>query len=420
MQDPKMLATYAFPTSITYGAGCVALVGHAARSAGLLRPLIVTDRGLAPLPPCLSLQRVLAEAGLEVATFSEVWGNPVASQVAAGAQAFAAHAADSIIAIGGGAALDVAKAMAVLVHHTGDILDYDAFAAEPLPIDREVPPIFALPTTAGTGSEVGRSAVISCDRSHAKKVIYSPKLLAQRVFLDPELTVGLPAAVTAATGMDALTHCVESYLAKAFHPMCDGIALEGLRLCGLYLPAAVKFAEGMASGADVTRDADHLHARGMMLNAAMMGAVAFQKDLGVIHSCAHALSTVSDLHHGLANAIMLPAGLRFNASVASERMAIMAQVVGAEDASADGFIRWVEALRATIGLPSTLAAVGVKHSALDRLVEVALADACHTFNPRPVSAADFRAIFVDAGLGDAEAPKPKAEPSAQESVQGSE
>ncbi len=401
MQESRSFATYTFPTAITYGAGCVALVGASAKAAGMLRPLIVTDRGLAPLPPCTRLQQVLADAGLEAATFSEVWGNPVASQVAAGAQAFAAHAADSIIAIGGGAALDVAKAIGILVNHPGAIVDYDAFAAEPRPIDREVPPIFTLPTTAGTGSEVGRSAVISCDHSHAKKVVFSPKLLAQRVFLDPELSVGLPAAITAATGMDALTHCVESYLATAFHPLCDGIALEGLRLCGRYLPVAVNFAQAMASGADVARNDAHLEARGMMLNAAMMGAVAFQKDLGVIHSCAHALSTVANLHHGLANAIMLPAGLRFNASVASERMATMAQVVGAPDASAAGFIRWVEALKETIGLPRTLKEVGVQDGALERLVEVALADACHTFNPRPVAEADFRAIFIDAGLREA-------------------
>ncbi|HEX4404349.1 MAG TPA: iron-containing alcohol dehydrogenase, partial [Polyangia bacterium] len=311
--------------------------------------------------------------------------------------AYKAHRADAIVAIGGGAALDVAKCVAVLAHHPGELLAYEAFLEKPLPIDKEVPPIFTVPTTAGTGSEVGRSAVVSDDHTHQKKIIFSPKLLAKRVFLDPELTLSLPAKVTAATGMDALTHCVESYLHTMFHPMCDGIALEGLRLIARSLPQAVAFAIRVEAGErGLLTDAEHVTARGEMLCAAMMGAVAFQKDLGVVHSCAHALSTVADLHHGLANGIMIVAGMRFNKSVSAQKMATMAVTVGAE-ATADGFISWLDRFRAEVGIPRSLRDVGVSQAQIADLVKNALADACHTFNPRqPVTAHDFEQLFGEA------------------------
>jgi alcohol dehydrogenase class IV len=302
------------------------------------------------------------------------------------------------VAIGGGAALDVAKCVAVLAHHTAGLLAYEAFLPEPLPIDGQVPPIFTVPTTAGTGSEVGRSAVVSDDHTHQKKIIFSPKLLAKRVFLDPELTLSLPAKVTAATGMDALTHCVESYLHTMFHPMCDGIALEGLRLIARSLPTAVAFAKRVEAGdRSVLTEAAHVTARGEMLCAAMMGAVAFQKDLGVVHSCAHALSTVADLHHGLANGIMIVPGMRFNKPVSEQKMATMAVTVGESDASADGFIAWLDRFRVEIGIPRSLRDVGVNPAQVAELVKNALADACHTFNPRqPVTAQDFEALFGEA------------------------
>lgn len=383
------IAQYSFPTTIRYGAGVVQELAGALAAEGLKRPLLVTDRALAELPPAATVKKVLRS--LNLAVFSDIEGNPVASQASRGGEACVAHAADCIVALGGGAALDVAKAIAVLATHPGPILAYDAFLEAPQPIDAAVPPIFAIPTTAGTGSEVGRSAVISDDATHQKKIIFSPKLLARCVYLDPELSVGLPAKVTAATGMDALTHCIEAFLAKDFHPMCDGIALEGLRLCATYLPRAFRFAQAAAQDPGVYTDPAHLEARGMMLNAATMGAVAFQKELGVTHACAHALSTVCDLHHGLANAVMLPYAMRFNLEVAEARMTRLAHAV--ELSTPEAFITWIERLRQTLEIPATLAELDISDSAIEALTEVALADACHQFNPRPVSADDFRALF---------------------------
>jgi len=388
---------YNFPTRIQFGPGAAKLVGPALKEAGKSRPLIVTDRGLAPLTPVTDMSSHLAAEGLAAAVFSGVWGNPVKSQVTAGVEAFRAHGADSIVGLGGGAAIDVAKAILVLIHHPGDLFDYEDEKPGARPLDREIPYWVSVPTTAGTGSEVGRSTVVSDDTTHVKKIIFSPRLLAARAFLDPELTLGLPAAVTAATGMDALTHLVESYLAKGFQPLCDGIALSGLRLVAEGLGPATEFAARIEKGERaLLASPEHLEARGKMLNAATMGGVAFQKGLGVTHSLAHALSTVCDLHHGLANGIAIPYAMAFNASVAGARLAEIARMVGAEEATAGGFIAWLEALRKRIGIPSTLSAVGVREEHLERLVAIAVADACHPNNPRPVTEADFRALFRQA------------------------
>jgi alcohol dehydrogenase class IV len=396
--SPASIVQFNFPTPIKYGAGAIKLLAETLREHGVARPLIVTDKGIANLPPVTGPAQLLKDAGLAVAIFSGVWGNPTVSQAEAGQVAYREHRADGIVAIGGGAALDVAKCVAVLAHHPGKLLAYEAFLASPLPIDKDVPPIFAVPTTAGTGSEVGRSAVVSDDVTHQKKIIFSPRLLAKRVFLDPELTLELPSKVTAATGMDALTHCVESYLHTMFHPMCDGIALEGLRLIARSLPVAVGFAKRLEAGdRSVLQDPAHIQARGEMLCASMMGAVAFQKDLGLVHSCAHSLSTVADLHHGLANGLMIVAGMRFNQPVSAAKMATMAVVVGAPDATADGFIAWLDHFRAEVGIPRSLRDVGVTREQVPALIENALADACHTFGPRqPVTAADFERLFAEA------------------------
>jgi len=387
-----------FPTVVKYGPGSGAMLPATLREYGVERPLIVTDKGIVALPPVTGPAELMRAAGLAVEVFGGVWGNPTVSQAVAGGAAYKAHRADGIVAIGGGAALDVAKCVAVLAHHPGELLEYEAFLPNPLAINGQVPPIFTVPTTAGTGSEVGRSAVVSDDQTHQKKIIFSPLLLAKRVFLDPELTLSLPAKVTAATGMDALTHCVESYLHTMFHPMCDGIALEGLRLIARSLPTAVAFAKRLEAGdRSVLTDAAHVAARGEMLCAAMMGAVAFQKDLGVVHSCAHALSTVADLHHGLANGIMIVPGMRFNKPVSEQKMATMAVTVGASEASADGFIAWLDRFRVEVGIPRSLRDVGVSPTQVAELVKNALADACHTFNPRqPVTAQDFEALFGEA------------------------
>jgi alcohol dehydrogenase class IV len=392
-----MIHQFNYPTRIQFGPGAVKLLPDALKVAGKKRPLIVTDKGLAPLPPVTGTAKLLEEAGLAASVFSGIWGNPVKSQVTAGVDAYRAHNADAIVALGGGAAIDVAKAIALMIHHPGDLFDYEDDKPGALPIDKEIPYYIAISTTAGTGSEVGRSTVVSDDQTHVKKIIFSPRLLAQRVFLDPDLTMALPASVTAATGMDALTHLVESYLAKGFHPMADGIALEGLRILSRNLKPCVDYAKRVAAGEKALLDDEgHREARGMMLNAAMMGGVAFQKGLGVTHSLAHALSTVCDLHHGLANGIMIPYAMAFNRDTVPQRLADMAAAVGAKKATAEGFLEWLVELRASLGIPNDLASSGVKKEHLDRLVTIAVGDVCHANNPRAVADKDFRAIFGQA------------------------
>lgn len=380
------LSRFSFPTDIVFGPGARHQVAARLQSEGKHRPLIVTDRGLAALPVCAELRADLEKAGLACATFFGVWGNPVESQVLQGVQAYRAHEADAIVGLGGGAALDVAKAIALLVDHPGNLFDYEDDKPGARPIDRSIPFWVALPTTAGTGSEVGRSAVISDDETHVKKIVFSPRLLARAVFADPELTVGLPASVTAATGMDALTHNVEAFLARAYHPICDGIALEGLRLAALHLRRAVE-------------TPNDLEARAGMLMSSMMGAIAFQKGLGVVHSCAHALGTVCAMHHGLANGLMIDHALPHNVASSGEKLARMAQVVNAKEVSAVGFFHWLRELKASVGIPGTLLAAGVQADQLPRLVAVAVADGCHANNPSGCEARDFETIFERAFEG---------------------
>jgi alcohol dehydrogenase class IV len=373
------LHRFSFPTLILFGPGARHQVREFLEAQGVSRPLVVTDRGLGGLPV---FRELLAHLGgrLAAAAFSDVAGNPVESQVTAGVSAYRAHHADAIVGVGGGAALDVSKAIALMVHHPGALFDYEDEAPGARPIDREIPLWVAVPTTAGTGSEVGRSAVISDERTHVKKIVFSPRLLARAVFADPELTVGLPPAVTAATGMDALTHCIEAYLAKDYHPICDGIALEGLRLAARALPRAVDSPEDLA-------------ARGDMLMASMMGAIAFQKGLGLTHSCAHALSTVADLHHGFANGVMIDHALRFNLEACAEKFRVMAQTIGLPEPSGDAFLRWLTELKSRVGIAARLRDTKVPREALERLPALAFRDACHVNNPRPCREEDFRRIY---------------------------
>ena len=374
------ITRFSFPTTIHFGPGARKLVGVHLRELGLRRPLIVTDRGLATLPVLPEFMQHL-NTGLDSGVYSGVHGNPTASQVAQGVAAYKAHRADCVIGFGGGAALDIAKVIAAMAVHDGDVIEYAWDHPQVKPLVNPLPPFFALPTTSGTGSEVGRSSVVSEDDTHVKRVIFSPKLLAREVFADPELTFGLPPAVTAATGMDALTHNVESYLSPAYHPLCDGIALEGVRIAARALPLAV-------------RDGRNLQARADMMMASMMGAIAFQKDLGAVHSCAHALGAVCDLHHGLANALMLEPVMRFNLEAAPAKFAELAHVAGL--AQAGDFIPWLARLKQEIGIPPSLAAAGVKREQFPRLVDLAAKDVCHQTNPRPCTPADFQRFFEQA------------------------
>ncbi|MGF1520512.1 MAG: iron-containing alcohol dehydrogenase [Nodosilinea sp.] len=387
--------TYNFPTRIRFGPGARHELAAELTALSIQRVLIVTDKDVAQLPWFPELEKSLSPFG--AVTFSGVWGNPVVSQVNAGVEAWKTHGADGIVAVGGGAPMDVAKAIALMAHHPGHLFDYED-GASTRPIDQPIPAIVALPTTAGTGSEVGRSTVISDDDTHAKKIMFDPQLLPKVVLADPELLMGLPAKITAATGMDALTHLIEAFLAKGFNPLCDGIALEGIHLVAQNLRDCVDFAQRLREGEvfDETTAAAHLAARGGMLNASMMGAIAFQKGLGVTHSCAHALSTVYDTHHGLANGIMLPASMRFNLAAAPEQFLRMARVV--KPAATDGqeLVDWIVALSESIGIPTSLGALGVTPDALGPLVAVAIKDGCHPLNPRPVTETDFYAIYQDA------------------------
>jgi alcohol dehydrogenase class IV len=375
-----MISKFSFPTAIHFGPGARRLVADHLKQQGVKRPLIVTDKGLAALPILKEFGGLLT--GLSVGIYSGVSGNPTRKQVDDGAKAFKSHDADAVIGFGGGAALDVAKAVALMAVHEGDVLQYAWDHPQVLPIRNPLPHFIALPTTSGTGSEVGRSSVISDDATHVKKIIFNPVLLAKAVFADPELTLDLPSGVTAATGMDALTHNVESYLSPAYHPLCDGIALEGARIAAHALETAVAMPKNIGARSD-------------MMMSSLMGAIAFQKDLGAVHSCAHALGTVVDMHHGLANGIMIDHVMRFNLDAAERKMAELARVCGA-GGTAESFVEWLVALKARIGIPARLGGKGVTAQHVAALVDVAVKDTCHQTNPKPVSAADFERIFQQA------------------------
>ncbi|TFZ07387.1 iron-containing alcohol dehydrogenase [Ramlibacter henchirensis] len=371
------LSSFSFPTAIRFGPGARKEVAEHLRAQGLTRPLIVTDKALAALPVLAEFRSHLQ--GLDVAVYAGVAGNPTARQAMEGAKAFRAHGADCVIGFGGGAALDVAKVVGIAATHEGDIIEYAWDHPQVRPIAKALPYFVALPTTAGTGSEVGRSAVISEEDTHLKRVVFSPKILARQVFADPELTLALPPHVTAATGMDALTHNIESYLSPAYHPLCDGIALEGTRIAARSLVTAV-------------REPANIAARSDMMMASMMGAIAFQKDLGAVHACAHALGAVCDLHHGLANALMIETVLAWNIEAATDKFEELAHVCRL-GGGGPGLVRWLGHLKQQIGITGTLASHGVKKEQIPRLVEVASKDICHQTNPRPVTPADFERLF---------------------------
>ena len=369
--------TFSFPTTIKFGLGARKLVAAHLTEAGCKRPLIVTDKALGALPVLTEFLTHLQ--GLDVAVFSGVFGNPTCSQVMDGAVAYKAHKADCVIGFGGGAALDVAKVVGVAATHEGDILEYVWDHPQVRPIVNELPYFVALPTTSGTGSEVGRSSVVSENDTHLKRVVFSVKILAKVVFADPELTLGLPPHITAATGMDALTHNIESYLSPAYHPLCDGIALEGTRIAAAALLTAYK-------------KPDNLQARSDMMMASMMGAIAFQKDLGAVHSCAHALGALCDLHHGLANALMIDTVLAWNYEAVPTKFDELAHVCGVPGGG-KGFVAWLKHLKASLGIAGPLSAHGVTAEHIPRLVEIATADICHQTNPRPCNAEDFKKLF---------------------------
>jgi alcohol dehydrogenase class IV len=375
MAEP--LVTWSFPTTVVFGVGAATTVAAHAKRLGASRALLVCDPGVVKVGIAERVKGLLEAGGVSTLVFDKVDPNPVEQNVFDGVEAYRTHRAGCVVSVGGGSPLDAGKLIALKTTHERPLVDYDDAVDGGNLIGPNVPPMITIPTTAGTGSEVGRSGVVTLAATGRKTVIFSPHLLAKAALLDPELTRSMPSRVTAATGFDALTHCLEAYCSVGDHPMADAIALGGLELCAKHLARAVE------DGAD-------LAARGAMMKAAMMGAVAFQKGLGACHSLAHPLSSEKGMHHGLANALCLPAVVDFNQSAAAERLE---RVRGILDAKAKSCGEALRALRARVGLPGGLAAEGVTEKDISKLGEKAIEDACHRCNPRPVTREDLEGLY---------------------------
>ncbi|MDB5220053.1 MAG: alcohol dehydrogenase [Myxococcaceae bacterium] len=369
--------TWSFPTTVVFGNGSIATLGDHIKRIGATRALVVCDPGVVKAGIAERVKKVLEGAGIPASVFDKVDPNPIEPNVVDGVAAYRAHNADVIVSVGGGSPLDVGKLVALKITHDRPLADYDDATGGDRFITSNIPPIINVPTTAGTGSEVGRSGVVTLKATGRKTVIFSPYLMAKAAILDPELTVSMPPRVTAATGFDALTHCIEAYLSLGDHPMADGIALSGIELCAKHLPRAVE------AGADLV-------ARGAMMKAAMMGAVAFQKGLGVCHSLAHPLSSEKNLHHGLANALCLPAVCDFNNVAVPDRIERVRRLVDLTSTSLSNALR---AMREKIGLPSGLSAEGVTKGDIPKLADKAMEDACKALNPRTVTRDDIVKLY---------------------------
>lgn len=382
MLDIKQVYSFNFPTPIRFGAGVIKELGAYLKDNNLSSPLLVTDQNVAELSFFKKIQKELEQQGLSTEVYKDMHKNPVKSDVLNGGDLYHETKRDCIIGIGGGVALDVARGIVLRVNHKRDLFDYDDLIGGDKYVTEDVPHFITVPTTSGTGSEVGRSAIISEDDTKKKRILFSPKLLAKIVFADPLLTMELPSFITAATGMDALTHNMEAYLAKGFHPMCDGIALEGISLITDSLATATKNPD--------------VESRAKMLLASLMGAVAFQKGLGIVHSLAHPMSSLLDTHHGLANAVNLPYGMEFNYEGFEDRFEKMGVALGLGANSAAKVIPSLFELNNELGLPTRLRDVGVKESHIESLSQLALEDFCHPSNPKQVTKADFATIYKKA------------------------
>ena len=377
-----------YPTRVLVGPGRLAELGEACKSTGMKRPLIVTDKGLADSSVIEKARSALAKSGVPVAVFSDVRGNPTKANLDAGIEAFRKGKHDGVIAIGGGSALDIGKTIAFMHGQTRPVWDFEDIGdwwtrAE----TKDIAPIIAVPTTAGTGSEVGRASVLTNEATHQKKIIFHPLMLPRIVIADPETTVGLPPFLTAATGFDALAHCFEAYCAPGFHPLSDGIALEGMRLIKEYLPRAYK------NGGDV-------EARSRMLAAASMGATAFQKGLGAVHSISHPIGAFYDTHHGLTNGVVLPYVMQFNRAAIENRMKLLARFLDLPKPGFEGVLDWMLALRQELGVPHSLTELGVKEDRIEEMATKAVDDPSTGGNPVPMKAPDFAKVMRAALRGD--------------------
>lgn len=373
---------YNFPTTIRFGAGSSKELGDYLLKNNVSNPLVVTDNTILHLDFFKEIIHDLKKKNISVEVFSDIHKNPVKSDVYRGTDVYDETKRDSIIGIGGGASLDVARAIVLRVNHREDLFKYDDLIGGDIYVTNDVPHFITIPTTAGTGSEVGRSAIIADDETHQKKILFSPKLMAKIVYADPLLTMDLPPFITAATGMDALTHNMEAFLAKMYHPMCDGIALEGISLISQSLEKAVNRPD--------------LESRSKMLIASLMGAVAFQKGLGVVHSLAHPLSSLLDTHHGLANAVNIPYGMQFNIEGFEDKFRRIARALNLKEETGAAVVKYLFELNSKINVPLHLRDIGVKSEHIETLADLAIADFAHPNNPKPVSRENFKSLYLQA------------------------
>lgn len=375
-----LTANWSYPTAVRFGAGRISEIAEACAQAGIKCPLLVTDKGLANLPITQTTLDHLDAAGLGRAMFSDVDPNPNEKNMEAGVAVFKAGNHDGVIAFGGGSGLDLGKMVAFMAGQTRPVWDFEDVGDWWTRANSDaIAPIIAVPTTAGTGSEVGRASVITNSQTHVKKIIFHPKVLPAVVICDPELTVGMPAIITAGTGMDAFAHCLEAFSSNFFHPMSQGIALEGMRLVKDYLPRAYK-------------DGSDIEARGQMMAAAAMGATAFQKGLGAVHAVSHPVGALYNTHHGMTNAVVIPPVLEMNRSVIEGKIDQAAAYLSI-DGGFDGFYDYVMKLRSELGVPDKLADLGVGRDRIDQMTQMALEDPSAGGNPVEMTPANTKALF---------------------------
>ena len=364
----SLKANWSYPTAIRFGAGRIAELPDACRAAGIERPLLVTDRGLAGLPITQNALNLLAEAGLGRALFAEVDSNPNEKNLELGVEAFRAGGHDGVVAFGGGSGLDLGKLVAFMAGQRRPVWDFEDVGDWWTRADAAaIAPIVAVPTTAGTGSEVGRAGVLTNSASHVKKIVFHPRIMPAVVICDPALTVGMPTVITVGTGMDAFAHCLEAYCSPFYHPMSQGIALEGMRLVNENLRRVVAAPDDLA-------------ARGHMMSAAAMGAVAFQKGLGAVHALSHPVGALYNTHHGMTNAVVIPPVLRFNRAAVAERLSRAADYLGVKGGF-EGFFDHILRLRADLGVPDKLSALGVGRDRIGQMAAMAIEDPSAGGNP---------------------------------------
>jgi len=376
-----------YPTTIWFGCGRINELPRACQHLGINNPLLVTDAGLVKLPMIAQALKLNQQANLATAVFSNIKLNPNGKNIEDGVAQFKLDKHDGVIAIGGGSALDAAKAIALMAGQTRPIWDFEDVGDNWQRVDPQgIAPTIAIPTTAGTGSEVGRASVIVDDNAHVKKIIFHPKMLPGIVIEDPELTVGLPANITAATGMDALAHNLEAYCSPGYHPLADGIALEGIRLIKNWLPIAYK-------------QPANLEARSHMLIASSMGATAFQKGLGAMHALAHPLGALYDAHHGTLNAILMPYVINHNRNAISHKMQHLARCLELADTGVDGILNWILDLRKAIGIPNDLKAIGINSDRAQQIGKMATEDPSAGGNPILLDDTQYAELFSQAVNG---------------------